>query len=122
MATIPDDVKPILLTVMDFSVDDSYFLWQSIVDDALRGPVPHLMDDFRFYNAKQFKPHIYFDSWQTVMDPLPPAAVVRCSAMSPDGENVRRRTQPTTPRSQATQTSRASITPSEPTGGFTSGF
>ena len=92
MSTIPEKARPILLSVMDFSVDDTYFLWQSIVDDALDKSIPYLLDDYRFYNAKQFKPHIYFDTWQQILDLLPSEVIIRCSAMSPDGENVRNAT------------------------------
>ena len=89
---LPESVKPQLLGALDFSVDDSYFLWQNIVDDALYSDTPVLLNDYHFYNASQFTPSKYFDTWQRILQLIPAYALVPCSSMSPDGENERNTT------------------------------
>ena len=91
-SNLPSDVQPILLSVMDFSVDDSYFIWQSVYDDGFNSSSPQLLDDYRFYNSIKFKPHRYFHPWTRILERFPSEVLVRCSEMSPDGLNVRNTT------------------------------
>ena len=86
---LPNEVKPVLLGVLDFSVDDSYFVKRSIFIAGQQGESPAFLDNYRFYDAQRFKPHVFFDPWNSMYELLPPSLMVRCSAMTPDGENAR---------------------------------
>jgi class 3 adenylate cyclase len=76
---LPNDVKPTILGVLDFSVDDSYFIKRSIFREARKSEPPMFLDDYRFFDARKFKPHIFFDNWERMFDLLPHDVIVRCS-------------------------------------------
>ena len=77
---LPDNVRPLLLSVLDFSVDDSLFLWQDVCDAAADAAPPLLLDDYRYYDADRFAPARFFDSLSSLLQLLPDDLVVPCDA------------------------------------------
>jgi hypothetical protein len=47
VSNLPEEAQPVL-GVMDFSTDDTYFLWQSVFDEGFSLPSRQLLDDYRF--------------------------------------------------------------------------
>ena len=84
VSCLPTNIQP-TLSLVGYHGDDSYYLWQDVVDEAINA-FPHTsLDFYRSYNSKYFKPHTFFDSWQRLLELLPESVVVRCSQMSPTG-------------------------------------
>jgi hypothetical protein len=81
VACLPENLQPVL-SLMGYQGDDTYYLWQDVVDAGLNSP-PRLSADFyRSYNARFFKPRALFDSWQRLLEVLPSSVIVRCADMS----------------------------------------
>ena len=78
-AMLPNDVQPTILGVPDFSVDDSYFIKRSVFNEGESSEHPLFLDDYRFYNARKFKPHVFFDGWERMFDLIPNDLIMRCS-------------------------------------------
>ena len=83
---LPPEVQPVLLSVLDYAIDDQIFLWQDTIASALG----HLsLDYYRSYDATFYKPHVYFDHWTRIFELLPESVIVRCSTMTPGSVHER---------------------------------
>jgi serine/threonine protein kinase len=86
VSMLPTEVQPVLLGVLDYSIDDQIFLWQETVSSGLG----HLsLDYYRSYDASSYKPHVFFDHWTRIFELLPPELIVRCSTMTPGSVHER---------------------------------
>ena len=75
----PASFRPALLCVLDYDLDDGYFLWKRVFDDAINANPPLLLDEFGFYNASNYSPHLYFDHWKRMFDLIPNEMFYSCS-------------------------------------------
>jgi hypothetical protein len=82
-ALLPPDVRPVLISVLDYSLVDQWYLWQDVVDDGLKSEYPLSLDYYRSYDASNFKPHKHFDPWTRRFELLPDEVIVRCFEMLP---------------------------------------
>ena len=83
---LPDAVRPFLLSVLDYDLFDSWYLWSDVVQAGW--DQGHLtLDYYRGYNASVFKPHAFFDPWSRMLDLLPPDVVIKCAARDPGNKN-----------------------------------
>ena len=73
------DIRPPLLSVMNYNLDDSYFLLNEVKQEALRANQIILLDQYEAYNASLFKPFLFFDPWERMFELIPAAAFARCS-------------------------------------------
>ena len=80
-STLTEDMRPPLLNVLDYKTTDTLFLWQDLVDEAFHSHIA--LDYYKFYNASEFKPHLYFDPWQRMLELLPSNVIGRCSELGP---------------------------------------
>ena len=87
---LPANLQPVLLNVLDYYLDEQYFVWQSTLDKGLQSKPSIWMNFFGSYNASQYRPHEYFDSWQSVMQQIPPSILLRCSEdfLNPDFPDI----------------------------------
>jgi hypothetical protein len=85
-STLPSEVQPVLLGVLDYSTADQIFLWQETVSAGL-GKLS--LDYYRSYDASSYKPHVFFDHWTRMFELLPPELIVRCSTMTPGSVHER---------------------------------
>jgi hypothetical protein len=88
-ATLPEDVRPTLISVLDYDIVDEWYLWQDVVDDGLMSEDHLSLDYYRSYDANNFKPHKYFDQWTRIFELLPDEVIVRCSQIPPNSALLR---------------------------------
>ena len=81
-AVLPADVRPTLLSVLDYDLSDGFYLWQAQVEKGLTSDRYHALDDYRYYNAAYYTPHIFFDTWQHMHSLLPSSCLIPCSQMA----------------------------------------
>jgi hypothetical protein len=81
-AVLPTDVRPTLLSVHDYDLSDGFYLWQEQLNAGLNAKTFHALDDYRFYNASHYTPHIFFDTWQQMLALLPESSIIRCAQMA----------------------------------------
>jgi hypothetical protein len=77
--TLPQDVRPTLISVLDYSLVDQWYLWQDIIDNGLQSEDHLSLDYYRSYDASNFKPHKFFDPWTRVFELVPDEVIVRCT-------------------------------------------
>ena len=91
---LPADVRPSLVSVLNYPGDDSYFLWGEIIEAAWNSSQRLSLDYYRSYDASVFEPHVFFDTWQKMLELLPSEVIIRCSEMTdPESENYANTTQ-----------------------------
>jgi hypothetical protein len=86
----PDAIRPPLLSVLDYDLNDQWYLWSDVLESGWSSGRLSL-DYYRGYNATVFKPHLYFDPWTRLFDLLPPDSIIRCSVPDPGNEYGRAR-------------------------------
>jgi hypothetical protein len=72
-------IRPSLLNVLDYNLDEGYYLWGKVVKEGLQDPTPIRLDSYVSYNADNFKPHTHFDHWMRLFELIPPESIVQCS-------------------------------------------
>jgi hypothetical protein len=83
--SLPDKIRPTLLSILGYEGVDSIFLWHQVVDAGLEAPSQTSLDFYRSYDATLHdlqRPHHFFDSWQMLVNILPLSVIIRCSDMS----------------------------------------
>ena len=76
----PTSIRPTLISILDYYLDDGYFLWQDVVDAGLNYSNSMDLSDYVSYNATNDPaPRIFFDSWTTVYRSLSQTSLVKCS-------------------------------------------
>jgi hypothetical protein len=83
-AILPQDVRPTLISVLDYSLVDEWYLWQDVIDDGLKSAAHLSLDYYRSYDSSNFKPHKFFEPWTRIFELLPDEVIVRCSQMLPN--------------------------------------
>jgi hypothetical protein len=70
--------RPVLLNVLDYNLDDGYFLWNSVVNAGKEGTPSLVLTDYLSYDAKYFRPHVHFDHWMRLYELIPISSMVKC--------------------------------------------
>ncbi len=83
------DIRPSMVSVLKYPGDDAYFLWSEIVESGWNSSQKLSLDYYRSYDADLFEPHVFFDTWQKILELLPSEVIIRCSDMTPGSENAR---------------------------------
>jgi hypothetical protein len=78
VAGFPVDVRPIQVKVLDFPLDDQYYLMPKVMESASRVSGCSL-DQHICYNARWYEPRVHFDTWQKMVDLLGVGALQPCS-------------------------------------------
>ena len=78
IASLPDSIRPVLLNVMDYEIEDRWFLWQDVVDEGFNSPSQLSLDFYRTYPATGQKVSKFFDPWTRIFDLVPSSVVVKC--------------------------------------------
>ena len=81
--TLPVAVQATLISTLDYSGIDGYFLWTDVVESALRSPSRAVLDHYHAYNASLNSPAAFFDPWQRILELIPPQLVYPCSTTGP---------------------------------------
>jgi hypothetical protein len=71
--------RPPLLNVLDYNLDDGYYLWRKVATIGLQDAVPIELDHYASYNVDNYKPHKYFDHWTRLFELIPSDSIVKCS-------------------------------------------
>jgi hypothetical protein len=78
-SSLPSELRPELISILDYNLDDGYFLWKEVVTDGLNTPNHLNLATHYSYDAKFHKPHAHFDSWEKLYQLLPESSVVKCT-------------------------------------------
>jgi hypothetical protein len=89
VSCLPADIRPSLVSILNYPGDDSYFLWSEIVESGRNSSQKLFLDYYRSYDANSFEPHVFFDTWQKILELLPSEVIVRCSDMTLGSEIFR---------------------------------
>ena len=76
---LPANIRPSLLSVTDYNIDDGYFLLQDVREAGLKSKQPVLLDHFESYDARFYQPHQFFDPWQRMFELIPHSAFASCT-------------------------------------------
>ena len=87
VACLPSNVQPIL-SLVGYQGDDTYYLWQDIIDAGVQSSSHSSLDFYRSYNARFFEPHVFFDPWERLFELLPSSVIVRCSEMGQSSMSI----------------------------------
>ena len=95
---LPERLRPILLSTLDYPLLDQYFIWPDLLDRGLGANCTPLLDDYRMYSFPDDNtscPHVssFFTPWKTVYDTFKNMSdqnaegkkedlIVRCSKMT----------------------------------------
>ena len=85
---LPQDARPVLLGVLDYDLVQEWYLWGDIIESAQNSDQHLFLNYYPSYNASNFKPHLFFDSWVRIFEILPPNLIARCSEMVPTTDNA----------------------------------
>ncbi|EKX41377.1 hypothetical protein GUITHDRAFT_112591 [Guillardia theta CCMP2712] len=77
--TLPRDVQPTLISVLDYSTIDSLFIWNSVLQAGKQDGID--LNYYQLYDAKYFVQSKYFDSWQQLLSLIPPGTIETCSEL-----------------------------------------
>ena len=78
IAGFPENIRPPVARTLDFALDDTYFLSKAVLTAELNSTGCGL-DHYRCYEASKHSPHVYFDTWQTMVQALGTSNLAKCS-------------------------------------------
>ena len=78
-ANMSHAIRPSLLSMSSYNLDDAYFLWKDTLQSGLDSPEHLALDQYSSYDAAYHKPHKFFDHWSRMTEVMAPEAVITCS-------------------------------------------
>jgi hypothetical protein len=77
--SLPESVRPILTGVMHYHLNEGFFLWPRTIQRAIESTDHLWLDYYRFYDARYYKPHKFFDPLERMLEVVPLNYRVRCT-------------------------------------------
>eukprot|EP00960_Hanusia_phi_P061637 764898-Hanusia_phi.AAC.11 len=77
--TLPRDLQPTLLTVMEYDTVDQIFIWSDVYDAGARQNI--FLDYYEFYDPRSYRAYEYFDTLDALLKLLPLQYVETCSQL-----------------------------------------
>jgi len=68
-----------------YSTYSGIYVWEASLKAAADGPDHLALDFYKSYDASDHEPHIYFDTWEKMLQVVPRAFIVGCSMMVANG-------------------------------------
>lgn len=83
-SSFPPEIRPVLLNILSYPLDDGYFFWRKILEVGVRSPKHLALDQYSSYNAEYHHPHEFFDNFTEVLSLMPTESVVTCTDLFTD--------------------------------------
>jgi hypothetical protein len=83
-SSFPPEIRPVLLNILSYPLDDGYFFWRKILEVGVKSPKHLALDQYSSYNAEYHHPHEFFDNFTEVLSLMPTESVVTCTDLFTD--------------------------------------